>query len=154
MFAEWLPVAKSAKCCASSWARNYTIYTVCGFCCPLENNELMREFSQETGAQFCRRKNSLKIQEGWELTVSGSPRYYLARIWSPEKCRIITLKCLFSFRRRMIYMRPGPGNWRPHQKTISQMTTFEARRKLSNHFYPHCKCIEWTEVLLSRKRVK
>ena len=154
MFAEWLPVAKSAKCCASSWARNYTIYTVCGFCCPLENNELMREFSQDTGAQFCAGQKVAEnsgLKEGWELTVSGSPRYYLARIWSPEKCRdnytkmpvlISSSHDLYETRARVT----GDHTWRQYLWWPPWVR--EARRKLSNHFYPHCKCIEGTEVLL------
>ena len=105
----------------------------------------MRE-SRSDGGSVLRDKKPSKFRTEGLLTVSGSPRYYLARIWSPEKCRIITLKCLFSFRRRMIYMRPA-RNWRPHQKTISLMTTLGPRRK------ENCQVIfihivnAWTEVL-------
>ena len=143
MFAEWLPVAKSAKCCASSWARNYTIYTVCGFCCPLENNELMREFSQETGAQFCRRKKRPKNSGGLRVNCLGKSQILFSEdlVTGKVSDNYTKMPVLISSSHDLYETRAR--NWRPHQKTISLMTTFEARRKLSNHFYPQSECMNW-----------
>ena len=151
-------MAKSAKCCASSWARNYTIYTVCGFCCPLENNELMREFSQETGAQFCRAKTHWKFRTEGGLRVNclGKSQILFSEdlVTGKVSDNYTKMPVLISSSHDLYETRPVRGDHTRRQYLWWPPWVRGARRKLSNHFYPHCKCIEWTEVLLSRKRVK
>ena len=141
MFAELLPVQKVPNTPARSPGHNYTIYTPCGFCRPLEN-ELMRESYWE-GVEFCETK-SLKNSGPELLTVSGSQRYYLARILSPEKCWIITLKWLFSFRWSHDLYESGPVTrdhtrrqypWWPHG--------VQREEKTVKSFLSTYKCIEW-----------
>ena len=126
MFAELLPVQKVPNTPARSPGHNYTIYTPCGFCCPLEN-ELMRESYWEgswilrdkkpkkfrTRAVNCLRKSEILFSEDF---VSGKVLDNYTKM-----AVLISLVAWFIWERAR--------NARPHQKTISMMTTRGPKRR-------------------------